>query len=113
MFQLLILTIGIAIMEASSQASIKAAREYKNNMWLIGGLIGYSVVSMLLYLSYKHEGMGVVNLIWSTMSIVMAMLFGIVLFKEKFDTNIAIAMMFAGLAIVFAYRHHIAHKGNA
>lgn len=96
------LVILISFCEVSSQACIKKARLTGTWGWLIMGTLLYSVIIYLLFMSYRYGGMGKVNLIWSCMSIVFAIVTGIVLFNETFNSCTATAIFFAAVAIFFA-----------
>jgi drug/metabolite transporter (DMT)-like permease len=101
---LLIAIILISILEASSQAALKAVRVRKENIWFFVGALGYVCIAALLYYSYQFQGMGPVNLMWSSLSIILAVLFGHVFFGEKITANIMASFVFAILAVTFAYR---------
>ena len=98
---------AISLVECYSQYSLKKGNGEHNYNSLFIGVIGYSIVCYLLWQSYNFEAMGHVNLLWSCMSIILAFLVGILMFKEKFNhyTLIAIA-----LAISAIYVSHLSDE---
>lgn len=71
---------------------------------LLLGIFIYACVAFLLYHCYEYEGMGHTNLVWSSMSIVLALVVGYYWFKEPFNKYNWIAVGFAFGAIYFAHR---------
>lgn len=92
----------ISVLEASSQAALKAVRVHKQNVWFFVGAMGYVCIAALLYYSYQFKGMGAVNLMWSSLSIILAVLFDHLFFGEKITPHIIAAFVFALLAIYLA-----------
>ena len=43
----------------------------------------YAVVAYCIFLAYNYKGVGMVNTLWSGMSILLMIAVGIFLFKEK------------------------------
>lgn len=96
--------VGITLVEACAQATLKTARNKKNPYLVPLGIVFYAIVATLLYMSYKYEGMGHVNLVWSCASIVIAVLIGCLLFGEPHNRYTYIAILLAFGAIYFAHR---------
>lgn len=98
------LIVGITIVEACAQATLKTAR-IKNNRYIVPvGIAFYVIVASLLYMSYKYEGLGHVNLVWSCASIIIAVLIGCLFFGEPHNKYTYIAIIFAFGSIYFAHR---------
>lgn len=96
--------VGITLVEACAQTTLKTAR-IKNNIYLVPlGMIFYAIVASLLYMTYKYEGLGHVNLVWSCASIIIAILIGCILFKEPHNRYTYMAILLAFGAIYFAHR---------
>lgn len=96
--------LAITVFEACAQTSLKTARA-KNKIYLIPlGVAFYATVATLLYFSYKYEGLGHVNLVWSCISIIVAILIGCLLFNEPHNKFTYIAILLAFAAIYFAHR---------
>ena len=96
--------VGITLVEACAQASLKTARAKKMPYLVPLGILFYAIVATLLYFSYKYEGLGHVNLVWSCASIVIAILVGCILFNEPHNKYTYMAVVLAFAAIYFAHR---------
>ncbi len=94
----------ITLTEICAQTCLKMARVKKNALLLMVGIILYLLVATLLYRCYQFEGMGHTNLVWSCMTIILAMVVGVYLFKEPFNRYNWIAIALALGAIYFAHR---------
>jgi drug/metabolite transporter (DMT)-like permease len=98
------LVVGITLVEACAQATLKTAR-IKGMPYLVPlGVVFYAVVATLLYFSYKYEGLGHINLVWSCVSIIIAILIGCILFHEPHNKYTYVAIILAFGAIYFAHR---------
>lgn len=96
----------ITFTEVLGQTCLKTARA-ENKRWLLFlGFFIYCMVAYFLYCCYQYEGMGHTNLIWSCMSIILALLVGYYWFKEPFNKYNWVAVALAFGAIYFA------HKGD-
>jgi len=78
-----LLVIGILISETIALTFLKEYAVNANLIFYFCGLFFYAVVTMLLVQSFKYEGMGVVNVLWSAFSIMFVVATGIFFFKEK------------------------------
>lgn len=96
--------VAITIVEACAQATLKTARAKKMPYLVPLGVAFYAIVALLLYLCYRYEGLGHVNLVWSCASIVIAVLIGCLFFNEPHNRYTYIAILLAFLAIYFAHR---------
>lgn len=99
---LLTMVIVISILEICGQTCIRKFRDNGRVQFIIFGIVLYLGVVLLLFHSYRYHGMGIVNLLWSCLSIIMAIVVGHFIFKEDFNTYMAIAILLAFGAIVFA-----------
>jgi drug/metabolite transporter (DMT)-like permease len=96
--------VAITFVEACAQATLKTARA-KGMPYLVPlGIAFYATVAALLYLAYRYEGLGHVNLVWSCASIIIAILIGCILFNEPHNKYTYIAILLAFAAIYFAHR---------
>lgn len=98
------LVVAITLTEACAQFTMKTARARNETYLLPLGAVFYVMVSLLLYVSYKYEGLGHVNLVWSCASIVIAILIGCIWFNEPHNRYTYTAILFAFGAIYFAHR---------
>ncbi len=76
-------------------------------------VVCYVVVCMLLLVSYRYKTMGMVNVIWSGLSIVVILVAGIIFFNEQVTTydKIGVILIIAGISfVVWETDHdHFAH----
>lgn len=96
--------VAITIVEACAQATLKTARAKKIGYLVPLGVLFYAIVAYLLFMTYKYEGLGHVNLVWSCASIIIAILVGCLLFNEPHNKYTYIAVVLAFSAIYFAHR---------
>ena len=93
----------IVIAEGIAQTCLKKYSESKKMIYFLTGLICYGLVSLFLCESYNVQGgMGIVNLIWSALSIITSFTIGILFFKEviHFHDIIAIILISIGVLIL-------------
>lgn len=100
----ILIIVAITIVEACAQASLKTAQIKKYPYLVPLGIVFYVGVATLLYFSYKYEGLGHINLVWSCASIIIAILIGCIFFNEPHNKYTYIAMLLAFAAIYFAHR---------
>lgn len=98
------IVVMIALTEVVGQACLKKARTQNIKWMLIVGMVVYLGVAYLLYVCYDYAGMGHTNLLWSCMSIILAILVGYHMFKEPYNSYNWVAAAFAMGAIYFAHR---------
>lgn len=96
------LVITISILEICGQTCIRKYREDGRIHFIIFGITLYLIVVALLFHSYRYHGMGIVNLLWSCLSIIMAIIVGHFVFNEAFNHYMAMAVVLAFSAVVFA-----------
>lgn len=94
----------ITAAEACAQTSLKTARAKRKHYLIPLGILFYTIVAFLLFYCYKYEGMGHANLVWSCLSIIVAIIIGCVLFNEPHNRYTYLAIILAILAIYFAHR---------
>lgn len=93
----------IVIFESVAQSCLKTYSNTNNYSYFFVGIVSYSIVSWLLCQSYNHKGgLGIVNLIWSAVSIIASTIIGIIMFKEKFHTHdiLATLLITSGILIL-------------
>ncbi len=72
----------ILLAETAAIALLKAYADTSNILFLFGGLFGYFLVCVFLEYSFRYEGMGVVNILWSAFSVTFVVATGMLLFSE-------------------------------
>ena len=100
---ILIYILIIVIAEAIAQTCLKNYSESKRFIYFLVGLIFYGLVAWVLCQSYNIKGgIGIVNLIWSALSIISSFSIGILFFKEviHFHDIIAIILISIGVLIL-------------
>lgn len=81
---LLLLILFISICESLGQSCLKYFHmtENKTRYYLLG-IMFYAIVCYLLIQSYKYKSMGIVNVLWSGLSVLVILSTGILFFDEK------------------------------
>lgn len=94
----------IASLEACGQTCLKKARTNQILVFALMGAIFYVGVAALLYMSYKYDGLGHINLVWSCLSIIIAIGIGYYIFDEPMNRYTAATVACAFAAIYFAHK---------
>ena len=93
----------ISLCESAGQSCLKKLFVNPDEKYLyFVAILFYSIVCYLLIMSYRYKGMGLVNILWSGMSILVICSVGITFFGEKitFMDKIGIGLIVAGIACV-------------
>ncbi len=93
----------VSAFEAAAQTFIATARKSQGNIpILLLGMACYCGVAYGLYLSYQYRGVGIVNALWSSLSIVLMLIIGAALFNEKLKIRewIGIALLISGIIVI-------------
>ena len=82
---LLFIILCITVCESIGQTFLKrfnlqAGSKYH---YYVLGVLFYAVVCYLLIQSYKYKSMGIVNILWSGLSVLMVASFGFLFYDEK------------------------------
>ena len=98
---ILIYILIIVLVETLAQSCLKHYTNSKDTVFFFIGVIAYGLVSYLLCKSYEIEGgLGMINLIWSGISVVTSFTIGILYFKEKFHIHDAIAVLLITIGLL-------------
>ena len=97
----------IVLSEAVAQYCIRRCKEEQKYHLFILGIFFYAFVCAGLYVMYGFRQMGIVNLIWSCMSILTIMSIGIIFFHEQINIYdiLGMALVFCGLVLIFIKGH--------
>jgi multidrug transporter EmrE-like cation transporter len=102
-YLLLGLIILIAISECAGQSCLKSlyANPSRTYLYFLAVLF-YGIVCLLLVLSYKYKGMGLINVLWSGLSVLTIVSVGVIFYHEKLTSldMFGIALILVGLACV-------------
>lgn len=98
---LFIAILCVAIFEAFGQSSMALARKSGTTTWLFVGIACYCVVAYGLYVAYKWKTVGIVNALWSSISILLMLVIGYFVFEERLKLYqwIGIVMIIIGICI--------------
>lgn len=99
---LLILIVLICVTET---AAISCVKKFHNGdgVWFFPLAVAlYAVVCYLLHRSFYLNTMGITNVIWSGLSVMLVILVGVLVFHEKIHTHdlITAALITAGMMII-------------
>ena len=98
---IILLVLLIVICETLAQTCLK--RSDQQAVYFVIALFLYGLVCYLLVACYFNQGgMGQVNLMWSSISIISVITVGYLVFGESIDANKLLAIGFAGAAVYFA-----------
>lgn len=89
----------IVLIECGSQYSLKKYKQTDKIINLIVGIIGYMVIALLIMTLSSMREMGMVNMIWSVISILAITLVGYFAFDEKVDIKDGVSIAIAILAV--------------
>lgn len=91
---LLIYITIIAICETIAQNCLKEYSQSNKNIYFYVGILFYTIIGWLIYKTYdQKKEFGIINLIWSGLSIIISTSVGILLFKEKFHIHDILATL--------------------
>jgi len=102
---LALVVLGIVIAECVGQSCLKTLFNNPDKTHLyFAGVLSYGVVCYLLILSYRYKSMGLVNVLWSGLSVLAVMTAGALFFHERITTMdmIGTALVLAGIAFIVA-----------
>lgn len=90
-------TIAITLLKKFSTSSVW--------YYFILGIIFYTLVAIFLTKSFKYEGMGIVNVLWSAFSVLFVVGAGVLFFKEQISIVelSGIGMIVSGVVVLRFY----------
>lgn len=87
MFNYLLLSIilSISFFELIAQSSVKYFFNTgkKEFIFYFIAILSYCVIAYLLTLSYEHKGMGITNVLWSGITIIVILITGMLVYDER------------------------------
>jgi multidrug transporter EmrE-like cation transporter len=98
--EIILIAILIALVESFAQNTIKASEH--SSLLFIFGLIIYSIVGYLLHYAYHKFPLGKINVIWSCISILLAIGAGYFIYDEHIDSWAILAAICA-ISAVYCY----------
>ncbi len=99
---LYLLVLFIILSEAIGMSFLKKYYLTKRIVYLLLGFLGYASISFFLVQSYKYEGIGIVNVLWSAISVLLITFIGHFCFKELITRRemAGMGLVIAGVAIL-------------
>ena len=97
------LYVFVLLILISETTALSFLKEYSMSGSLISLGLGfgfYILVSMFLTRSFRYEGMGIVNVLWSAFSVIVVVATGILIFGEKIGTMEVVGMMMVIAGVV-------------
>lgn len=95
--------VAISVLECFGQSCLLSFQKNPSK-WILflGGLLFYSIVCFLLVLSYQYKGIGLINVLWSGISVLVIVSMGMIFFDEKITRMdwFGVAMVLLGIALI-------------
>lgn len=106
---LILILFFIVLNESLAQYCIKTCKVTKNHFYLLLGIMLYAFVSIGLYFIYDYKAMGIVQIMWSCLSIFSILMIGFIFFHEKitFYDILGIMFIFIGIILIYVKGHDI------
>lgn len=99
--------IFVCIFETLAQTSVKWAHDKKNVLLVSISVLCYAAVSAFLYKAYAYKGIGMVNVMWSGMSILLMLSIGYFIFGERISYSEWIGVLLISLGIVIIHTGYL------
>jgi small multidrug resistance pump len=92
----------VAVAEAIGQTSINLSRVQHNWWWMGLALLAYAAVAFGLYMSYAYKGVGIVNALWSGLSVLIMVVIGLLVFREEISRVewLGVVLILCGILIL-------------
>lgn len=91
----------VSLFEVIGQTVIGFARKLNNKTLLILATICYAFVVLFLYIANKYKTVGIINALWSGLSIILMLLVGHYFFGERLSIYEWVGIMFIFVGIGF------------
>jgi multidrug transporter EmrE-like cation transporter len=98
--EVIIIALIIAVCETIAQNLIKTS-ESNSKITMFFGLTFYIIVGFLLHHAYNNYAISKVNVIWSSISIIVATMLGYFIYKEHMTPYNFLSVIAATLAVYF------------
>lgn len=104
---LLVTLLFIVLAEAIAQYCIKRCKEEQKWHFFVFGIMMYALVCLGLYIAYDMRTMGMINLLWSCLSIISVILVGTIFFHDAITIYdiLGIIIVFIGFTLIFIKDH--------
>jgi multidrug transporter EmrE-like cation transporter len=92
---IILIVMAISVSECIGQSCLKQFRLDTRKTYLYFTAIAfYGLVCALLVMSYKYKGMGVINILWSGLSVLLIASTGVLFFHETLTLLDKVGMLF-------------------
>lgn len=109
MLQILFLIILISVAECVGTTCLKKMYIEPQKYWLFFMAVGaYILVCLMLFVSYRYETMGLINVLWSGVSILVILGAGMIFFNETITgyDKIGIVLILGGMTFILIECEH-------
>ncbi len=92
----------IVLCETTAISFLKEYSQVRQRFYFLLGLLFYGAVSFSLVQSFRYEGMGMVNVLWSACSVIFVQSVGVFKFHERITHTQIFGIVFAiaGIALL-------------
>ncbi len=100
-----LLVSGILMAEVTAMNFLKQYAMTSKATYLFIGIICYGIVATLLARSFRYDDMAVVNVMWTSSSMVLILLLGVIFYKEHINIaeSLGILLVVAGVSVLRLY----------
>lgn len=95
--------VAISVLECFGQSCLLSFQKNPSKWVLfLGGVVFYSIVCLLLVLSYQYKGLGLINVLWSGISVLVIVSVGMIFFHEKITKMdwMGVLLVLVGIAMI-------------
>lgn len=100
---IVLFVLAISISECIAHCCLKRFHmDERKKHWYITAIVFYTIVCAMLVLSYKHNGLGIINILWSGLSVLLIAITGAVFFGVSLKTlhKFGILLILVGIGCV-------------
>ena len=99
--------LAIVLAESFAQYCVRKSKQPLCWYYFILAILGYTAVCTLLYFSYDHKSMGIINALWSAFSIISITIVGAYFYHEKmyYWDIFGMISIIIGIFLIFVYGH--------
>lgn len=97
------LVLAIVVLETIAHIYLKKSKLAGKKGYIIISVILYSIISFLLIQSYDYDRIGIVNFLWSILSIIIVFLAGFIFYHEKITFNDVMGILFVAVGVYFVF----------
>ncbi len=96
----LLIILLIVICESCALTCLKKYNRTNSLLFFLFGLLFYFVVCNLLNKSFNENGIAVVNIVWSGLSVLATTLIGVLYFKEQLHSHDYLAILLIAIGMI-------------